>query len=496
MKYLVIITFFVRLFSGPEFLPNTQTEPDNSNQELIQYKQPHGSNRIAEFIDDNMNRMSKTFWNPSHSASCQLLTFTIDFLDIANSDFFRPIPASWSENDNLMNIFYPGFAVLLFLIFFSIYFYIHKIRRKLAKSVQQFEFEKERSELQFKILTESCNDIIFMLDKNAHLTIANQCFYQYFNNSKENLRNKCLPELLPKEASQLFKDKIKKVQTGQTEIFQWHLISNSENQKTMETTLSPIPSEKNSIAGIIGVTRDLTEHFALQQALKSEKDKLESILEAMQDMVIILSDDLKILYVNRTFKQSFSNVEIGGSCVELLDLLDAYRKKRKYPDAIEPCVWEHWDDTQQIWMGVVACPIMLPEGLCQLFILRDISQTRKLEQERLNAERLAAVTHTAIAYNHEINNPLFGIIGYLEIMMQNETNSQRLEELQLIYDAANRIAEVTRRLRKLTTPAIREYVGSVKMLDLAASSASIATSTFTGFSSGSKASSAISQGVN
>src|SRR5256886_15735764 len=64
---------------------------------------------------------------------------------------------------------------------------------------------------------------------------------------------------------------------------------------------------------------------------------------------------------------------------------------------------------------VSVSPLRDPEGRIQgvLGIARDITETKKLERQIRNSEKLASIGKLAAGVAHEINNPLGGILNCL-----------------------------------------------------------------------------------
>lgn len=101
---------------------------------------------------------------------------------------------------------------------------------------------------------------------------------------------------------------------------------------------------------------------------------------------------------------------------------------------------------------------------------------REVETERakiIEAERLAAITETAISINHEINNPLCAILGNTQLMLMegDRLDPKMVHKLHTIEKQIARIQGFAKRLTHITRPAVREYVGGKKMIDVESSGA-------------------------
>ena len=92
---------------------------------------------------------------------------------------------------------------------------------------------------------------------------------------------------------------------------------------------------------------------------------------------------------------------------------------------------------------------------------------RRAEAELARARWLAGIGETAIALQHEINNPLSALLGHAELMqLDARDRGERVEAVDVIVAQARRIADVVRRIAQLREPRSVEYIGGSRMIDL------------------------------
>jgi len=82
--------------------------------------------------------------------------------------------------------------------------------------------------------------------------------------------------------------------------------------------------------------------------------------------------------------------------------------------------------------------------------------------------RAKAIEETAVAINHQINNPLTAISGNLQILLSRQKNlpPEVVRMLKKIEEGADRILKVTDKLRNLTGDKSVQYIGDTTMIDL------------------------------
>ncbi|MCU0622783.1 MAG: response regulator [Gemmatimonadaceae bacterium] len=94
---------------------------------------------------------------------------------------------------------------------------------------------------------------------------------------------------------------------------------------------------------------------------------------------------------------------------------------------------------------------------------------RSAEAELVRAKFLSGIGETAIAVQHEINNPLTALLGSVALIKHKLVREDEIPEtLEIITEQAERIAQVVKRLSGLREPRSVEYLAGKQMIDLSA----------------------------
>ncbi len=95
---------------------------------------------------------------------------------------------------------------------------------------------------------------------------------------------------------------------------------------------------------------------------------------------------------------------------------------------------------------------------------------KELQKRLIDAEKRNLLAQLIITLSHSINNPLTVIFWYLEELLKSFKNNKIPENvvssLELILEHANKIKEITDKLRKIEEPVLRNYWREEKMIDL------------------------------
>jgi hypothetical protein len=86
----------------------------------------------------------------------------------------------------------------------------------------------------------------------------------------------------------------------------------------------------------------------------------------------------------------------------------------------------------------------------------------------IRGERVAAILETAVAINHEINNPLTAILGNTQLILMNKDRLSKdlLAKINIIEKSSLRIRQVTQKLMAVVEPITTPYIDGLQMLDI------------------------------
>ena len=96
---------------------------------------------------------------------------------------------------------------------------------------------------------------------------------------------------------------------------------------------------------------------------------------------------------------------------------------------------------------------------------------RTLQHELQNAQHRVAAMQLAASAGHEINNPLMVLMGNLDLLKERLEESGKLDadltkRLSTIFVSAERIRDITMKLKELKTARVCKYVQDTEMIDL------------------------------
>lgn len=212
---------------------------------------------------------------------------------------------------------------------------------------------------------------------------------------------------------------------------------------------------------------------------------LRQVVDTMPAEVVVRDADSRIVFANRAFAATY-----GKTVQDVVGKLDRefWAQAGRPPEQIAQWLAEDRDVlstgiakeyVQEIirasgerayFVNFKEC-IILPNG--QRYLLAqyaDISERKRIEQQLAQAEALAAelsgIQRATATYGHEINNPLTGIMGLAQLMLEHDDCPMSfIEMLNDLREAARRIGEVIAKMQALEQPKVREQAAR-NLLDL------------------------------
>ncbi len=223
---------------------------------------------------------------------------------------------------------------------------------------------------------------------------------------------------------------------------------------------------------IVTVYSDETDRKLAETALRESEETLAGIIHSVNDHMVMLDEQLNILWANNTVKKTFGDQLGDKKCYEIFAGLsvpcedciaeqcfrDGQMKEQEIrlekKDGTRLDFWETTNPTSLNQKG-------LPKTV--VIIFRDITQRKALAAEAMRSGRLASIGELAAGVAHEINNPINSVINLAQIMVNEERKNGVENDIALrMIDEGNRIAEIVRSLLAFS----RDNQGSKKPLHL------------------------------
>ena len=224
--------------------------------------------------------------------------------------------------------------------------------------------------------------------------------------------------------------------------------------------------------GHLGVTGDLSKRLTVQgndeitklakninatvEALekaevnaKVQKGLIDRILATTPSAVLVIGDDDKIKLANRAFYSAFKKKDAEVETKPISEVIPTEELSLAISEARSGGMFGVTHEFRHRVNGhertFVANILRMREDEV-LFVLGDVTEERA-KQERLHlTDRLVSVGEMAAGMAHELNNPLTGVIGLSQLLLDEEMSDGAKEDLKLIYNEAQRAAAVVKKL--------------------------------------------------
>jgi len=322
----------------------------------------------------------------------------------------------------------------------------------------------------YKELLENVDDAVYIMDLNGNILEANESAYSQLGYTPEMFFELNLKQITPENDAHLILYQLVEKAQIQTQpkinLETFHLKKNGA-RVPVEIHSRAITYRGKKV--ILNVARDVSKRFEAEKALRESEERYRSVVENSRDGIVILNDELNILYANERFSEILGRprIEIEG------------RDFRKY---LEPSgrsnIEAHYRKIQKgekINSGPV-CTIIRDTGeersvkistnrfqdssekeriVSQISDITDQlraeSEKQHLEAQLMHAQKMEAIGTLAGGIAHDFNNILMGIQGYLSLMRLGDDaadpkNDQYGKYIQGIEDNVMSAANLTDQL--------------------------------------------------
>ena len=353
----------------------------------------------------------------------------------------------------------------------------------------------EKTLREYERVVEGLEEMIVVVDREYRYVIANRAFLHYRCMEREQVIGRLVEEVVTREIFEpLVKGKMDECFRGKIVQYEFRHEYPKLGERDFFVSYFPIESF-TGIDRIACVLQDITERKRAQEELRKSEERFSKAFRSCPlPMAISTEGDGRYLDVNEAFLQMLGYERkdmIGRTASDLgiwaqpslrLEMIQQLAESGR----VTGFHTQYTTAAGQIREADVSAERIDLDGQpCIMAITRDITETRRLEAQFRQAQKMEAVGRLAGGVAHDFNNMLGVIIGYSDLSLGLvEPESLLNRYLVQIKKASNRAVLLTRQLlafsrRQVVFPKIldlNEVVGSVMSLLLRMVSEDIAVS--------------------
>jgi len=265
---------------------------------------------------------------------------------------------------------------------------------------RNFEEQLKSSEEQYRQLVENINEGIIKFDPNEVITYANKRFCKMVEYSAKELIGKVGHNLLvsSKDSMKLVHEAIQQRLNGISSKYELELKTKSGKVIWISMNGTPVFNEQGVFEGSIGVIADITRDKKNQDKLERSEQRYRTLVEKMNEGIIMVDNDEVIEYVNDRFCEivGFKYKELVGERVEeiLIHCMQSRKRVRKMVDLRRDGISSKYEvrfkrkSGEWIDVSMNGTPLYGEDGKVRgsMGILTDITEARLAEEALLKSE--------------------------------------------------------------------------------------------------------------
>jgi len=324
---------------------------------------------------------------------------------------------------------------------------------------KQAEEALRESEKKYKSLVEATGDIIWEVDEKGFFTFVSPKIKDLLGyEAKEVIGKIKTLDLVPRAEASLWLKRFREINAKREPIFGFEITHLHKNGSPVLFEISGIPTfySSGNFKGYMGINKNITERKRAEEELRESQRFSSNLLESAPNPIFVTNPDTSLRYVNPAFEKltGFTYEELIGKRApypwwpeELGRKMTADFENAMATGGRKSEKGFQKKNGELFWVALNSTPIM-HEGKLIYFLVNwvDVTERKRMEEQLMLTDRLASIGELASGIAHELNNPLTSVIGFSQLLLEEDIPENLKEDLHTIYSEAQRASAIVKNL--------------------------------------------------
>ncbi|MGZ8379641.1 MAG: PAS domain S-box protein [Gemmatirosa sp.] len=310
-------------------------------------------------------------------------------------------------------------------------------------------------------VVETTGDAIVISDRSGRITFANPAAIALFGRGDALIGTDSTELVRPDDLDEVAR-RMSRGRSGESQRYEVTIVRPDGDERRLEVSTAPL-REVGAVSGVVASLRDVTDARRAQAAIRASEARYSRLVESASDAIFTVDALGRLTSVNRAMELATGHDRaslLGQHCSATADprdreavtaILEAtlrgerVRRELRYRDR----------QGRARVASVITSPV-IENGVVDgaLGVVRDVTGERRLAEQLLQREKLAAMGQLVSGVAHELNNPLAGVLAFSELLLaepaldaESGAQARELRELtDTIHREARRAARIVGKL--------------------------------------------------
>ncbi|MEM5016962.1 PAS domain S-box protein [Metabacillus indicus] len=328
---------------------------------------------------------------------------------------------------------------------------------------KMLEKEHEETIRRFRLITENMRDIVGLLDEEGLFTYVSPSFKEVLGyGAEEVIGSSPFKFVHPEDREQIAAQFYTMVTENRQMTVEYRYLCKDQTYIWLESHGIPV-QEQDELKHAIVVSRNITQRKMTEERLRKSESKYRIILEHSNDLICVVDLEGKYKYASPSYRKILGyepEAMIGENVFKYIMESDHEQTQDIMSTVFttkEPVTLPYHKISrsgQAMLFEGRGMAVMNQKGEPEsiVFISRDITEKRKVEEYIKNYEKLTVLGELAAGVAHEIRNPLTSIKGFFKLLTEKNRDEEDQTYQNVIIDELSRIEQIVNEFMALARP--------------------------------------------